>query len=47
MLLSVSATDYGAGAHCCPEYIDSVTYRWAGTRFAQVSRMTIPNPDLH
>ena len=47
MLLSVRATNYGAGAHCCPEYIDKVTYRWAGKRFAQVSRMTIPNPDSH
>lgn len=47
MLLTVRATNYGAGAHCCPQYIDRVTYRWTGARFAQVSRMTIPNPDLH
>lgn len=43
--LIVQATNYGAGAHCCPEYIDVVTYKWTGSKFARAWRKIIPNPD--
>ena len=43
--LTVYATNYGYGSHCCPQYIDIVTYRWSGAEFVRISRKIIPNPN--
>jgi hypothetical protein len=44
-MLTVRATNYGDGPHCCPEYIDVVTYKWTDSEFEQAERKTVPNPD--
>jgi hypothetical protein len=45
-LLTIRSTNYGPGAHCCPEYLDVFTFRWTGNRFQKISRQTIVNPQL-
>ena len=43
-ILTVKSVRYGAGAHCCPEKLDVVTFRWSGTAFKQIGWKTVPMP---
>lgn len=43
-VLTVKSVRYGAGAHCCPEELDVVAFRWTGARFEQTGWKTVPMP---
>jgi hypothetical protein len=43
-VLTVKSVRYGAGAHCCPEKLDIVTFKWAGGGFEQISWETVTMP---
>lgn len=42
--LTITARSDDGSAHCCPEHVDVVKYRWGGGRFVQTSasRKTLP-----
>lgn len=44
-VLTVKSVNYGAGAHCCPEKLDIVTFKWTDRGFEQVGWETIPMPE--
>lgn len=43
-VLTVKSVNYGAGAHCCPEKLDIVTFKWFENGFEQVEWKTVPMP---
>ena len=43
--LTVKSVRYGAGAHCCPEKLDVVSFRWSGTTFKQIGWKIVPMPN--
>lgn len=43
-ILTVKSVRYGAGAHCCPEKLDIVTFKWNGYTFEQLGWKTVPMP---
>lgn len=43
-ILTVKSVRYGSGAHCCPEKLDIVTFRWSGNGFQRLGWKTVPMP---
>lgn len=43
-ILTVRSVRYGSGAHCCPEKLDVVTFKWAGKSFQRILWKTIKMP---
>lgn len=43
-ILTVRSVRYGAGAHCCPEKLDVVTFKWTGKSFQMIRWETIRMP---
>ena len=43
-ILTVRSVRYGSGAHCCPESLDVVTFKWTGKSFQRISWKTIKMP---
>lgn len=43
-ILKVKSVNYGAGAHCWPEKLDIVTFKWTDKGFEQVGWETVPMP---
>lgn len=43
-ILTLKSVNYGAGAHCCPEKLDIITFRWSDKGFEQVGQKTVPIP---
>lgn len=43
-ILTVRSVRYGSGAHCCPEKLDVVTFKWTGKSFQRIRWKTIKMP---
>lgn len=43
-ILTVKSVRYGSGAHCCPEKLDIVNFRWSGNGFQRIKWKTVPMP---
>ena len=43
-ILTVRSVRYGSGAHCCPEKLDVVTFKWTGKLFQRIRWKTIKMP---
>ena len=43
-ILTVKSVRYGSGAHCCPEKLDVVTFKWTGKSFQRIRWKTIRMP---
>ena len=43
-VLTIKSVRYGSGAHCCPEKLDIVSFRWTGAKFHRVAWKTVPMP---
>lgn len=46
-VLIVKSVNYGEGAHCCPEKLDVVTFKWTGEAFEQAGWKTVAMPKSH
>ena len=43
-LLTIKSVNYGAGAHCCPEKLDIITFKWTNKGFEKVGWKSLPMP---
>jgi len=43
-VLTVKSVNYGTGAHCCPEKLEIVEFKWTGSRLTKLLQQRVPMP---